>query len=247
MVNKSQKSKAELNLFDRIVIPRNIFLYKLSIQEVRLCVLVTSDRSINKNTIKYNEKLYILGGNKHKLKYINYYFENLISLGLISEDGSGLKLTENNIESFILNPNEYYQAKTIREIFGLCVKVWKGKKSMGFAYIKEEELEALFTKRYLTTYLKNTNNGLKKFGFYLIYEKTRNGFNKFKIQEFRKCSEHEEATITLCGNDDLKDSEKNVFEHKKEENFDFLPKISSKNTDVPLLPSFFNIDDIDNL
>lgn len=242
MESKSHNSKKYFLLSYKVVIPRIIFKCDLNIHEVRLCVLMTSNKNIDRYNLTFNEKMYIVGSDKHKLKNIQNYFDKLISLGLLDENGKGLNLIDNRIESFCLNPNLFYEAKTLKEVFALCIKVWKGSKSMQFAYISDEELENLFTRRYFKRNLDTLNNGLKRFELIIEYEKTRNGNNKFIIKTLNVLTEVEESTI-LPSN---KDIDKN---DKKENNIKNNVSINIKSSN-PFEPTLnvndFTMEDLEN-
>lgn len=200
-MSRVTKNKNDLVISFKVQIPRTIFLHNLNINEIRLCVLLTSKKELSLSTLNFDEKLYVVGGKHSNLKYINEYGEKLKRIGLITEDGYGVSLRKNNIPSYNLNPIDFYNSKSIKEVFGLCARVWKGKKTTSFAQITEEELENLFTKKYLKRNLKNLNKGLEKFGFQLEYEKTRNNFHQFNVVEVKPFSSEEENTINVSNYD----------------------------------------------
>lgn len=228
----------------KVTVPRTIFSYNLNIHEVRLCVFMTSNKNIDRYNLTFNEKMYIVGSDKHKLKNIQNYFDKLISLGLLDENGSGINLIDNHIESFYLNPNIFYEAKTLKEVFALCIKYWKGNKSMGFAYISDEELNNLFSRRYFKRNLDTLNNGLKRFDLKIEYEKTRNGNNKFTIKTISHLTIEEEYAQS--------DSLQTVKEEKRDndnlEKYDnVIPKIKSNSKFKPMLNvSDFSLEDLEN-
>lgn len=196
-MSRITKNKNDLVISFKIQVPRTIFLYNLNINEIRLCVLLTSKKELSLSTLSFDEKLYVVGGKHSNIKCINEYGENLKQIGLITEEGYGISLKKNNIPSYTLNPIDFYNSKSIKEVFGLCARVWKGKRTTGFAQITEEELENLFTKKYLKRNLRNLNKGLEKFGFQLEYEKTRNNFHQFNVVETKPLSVEEENTINV--------------------------------------------------
>lgn len=179
MMSRVSDNKDDLIILYKVQIPRNIFSYNLNIAEIRLCVLLTSIKSLCCDNLTYDEKLYVVGGKKSNLKRIDTYSKKLKSLGLITQDGKGLSLKEYGIESYSISPVEFYSAESIREVFALCCKVWRGKNT-NFALINDAELENLFTKRNFNRYLKRLNNTLKKYNFKLEYTKTRNNYHQFK-------------------------------------------------------------------
>lgn len=140
---KKNKNKEELNHIDfGAYVRKDLFLHKLKMHEIRLCVFLTSKKDKTIINLTHDEKLWISASScRATTKELKCIESKLISLGLLDESGKGKKLEKGQYCLFS-DINDLYECKTQREFFILCLCRWNGNKS--FKSIKKEYIYNIF-------------------------------------------------------------------------------------------------------
>lgn len=119
------KTKIELDNFDKKYVLKEIFLYNLTMNEFRLCVFLTSKINKTLKNMSYEEKLWCVGGKKAKVKELILMNHKLIELGLIQKNGMGHHLKDRRF--CLPRPDMFYACKSVRQVFIVCLEVWHKK------------------------------------------------------------------------------------------------------------------------
>lgn len=117
------KKKEELvELAKNVYILKEVFLHDLSLDELRLCVFLTSNLGKTLETMKYNDKMWCVGGRKNNVKKLQDAKSRLIQLELIQPDGLGHSIKDRQFCT--PNHKDFYNCKTTREVFIVCLNYW---------------------------------------------------------------------------------------------------------------------------
>lgn len=100
---------------------KRVFLHKLRMCEIRLCTYLTS-KNVDYISIPYKDKLWICGGRPNDASNLRSMVSNLISLGLLNEDGFGLSVVEN--EFVIVSHALLSDVSTQKELFVKVLPKW---------------------------------------------------------------------------------------------------------------------------
>lgn len=143
--------KTERNKYFKEYILKDIFLHKLHMYEVRLCIFLTSQKTTLKD-MSYDEKMWCSASMRDYAK-LDDAENNLIKLGLLNTDGTGVSLDGREfIESKSINVVE---CRSQRELFMRCLRYWY--KGSNITYIKQEYIYSM-----LGTDNKTINKNIKR-------------------------------------------------------------------------------------
>ena len=148
---------------------KEVFDYDLTMAEVRLLMVLSSNKGVSVKDLSKAEKLEIVGSARN-YKLIPTMVEKLVELNLLDEEGKGKEIGK---EFVIINGlEEIKDIKNLRQLFLFSVSRWyKNKKQ---TIITVGRFENLFgdNKRDINKYWKRTNEQLNKNYTYKI-EKNR--------------------------------------------------------------------------
>ena len=123
--------KTERNKYFKEYILKGIFLHKLHMYEVRLCIFLTSQKTTLKD-MSYDEKMWCSASMRDYAKLADAE-NNLIQLGLVNKDGTGLSLEGREfVEGKGIDVSE---CKSQRELFIRCLKYWYKGSNIVYIYI----------------------------------------------------------------------------------------------------------------
>lgn len=171
-----------------VYIVKDLFLYKLRMFEIRLCIYLTSKKS-NLDSISYKEKLWLCSGRYEDVSKLKEAESKLISLHLINPNGTGYTVREKTFCS--LESGVFNKTSTQKELFIKCLPFWfcGGK----FVSIKKEIIHSMLGKT-----RKDINKTLKRFkdklGIDIILKERKNDF-LYITDEAKELSEKGEITI----------------------------------------------------
>lgn len=129
--------KTERNKYFKEYILKDIFLHKLHMYEVRLCIFLTSQKTTLRD-MTYDEKMWC-SASKSEYSSLKKAEAHLIQLGLVNKDGTGLSLEGREfVEGKGIDVSE---CKSQRELFIRCLKYWY--KGSNTVYIKKEYIHSM--------------------------------------------------------------------------------------------------------
>lgn len=150
-------NKTERNKYFKEYILKDIFLHKLHMYEVRLCIFLTSQKTTLKD-MSYDEKMWCCGGNPKDYKNLITAEEKLKQLELIDTDGYGFSIRNKEfVQSDKINVSSY---RSQRELFVVCLKYWY--KNQKYLSINKEYIHNMFgqEKRVMNQNIKYTTKKL---------------------------------------------------------------------------------------
>ena len=159
---------------------KEVFDYDLTMVEVRLLMVLSSNKGLSINDLSKAEKLEIVS-NSRNYKLIPTMIEKLIELNLLDEEGKGKEIGK---EFVIVNGlEEVKDIKNLRQLFLFSLPRWyKNRKQ---TIITVDRFENLFgnNKRDINRYWKNTNEQLNKNYTYKIEKNKVVIYNVTNVEE----------------------------------------------------------------
>lgn len=134
-------TKRELNLETfkgDCFLSKDAFKYDLSIVEIRLLLVLTSTYKKNLSNLSHGNKMWVSGSYREYSK-LNDYEAHLIELGLLNEDGTGIKLEKDYL--IYKDIDIISKCKNIRQLFLSSLNLWHKK---GKVIVSQEFFQNLF-------------------------------------------------------------------------------------------------------
>ena len=201
---------------------KEVFDYDLTMVEVRLLMVLSSNKGLSVKDLSKAEKLEIVGSARN-YKLIPTMIEKLVELNLLDEEGKGKEIGK---EFVIINGlNEVKDIKNLRQLFLFSLPRWyKNKKQ---TIITIDRFENLFgnNKRDINRYWKNTNEQLNKNYTYKVEK------NKVVIYNVATVEEVKEVEVVV---------EKEVVKEVKEET------VELRTEDYDIVEEQCSVDDLES-
>lgn len=195
---------------------KSIFKYDLKIAEIRLLLVLTSTYKNNLDKLTCEQKKWISASRREYVK-LKEYEKHLIKLGLLNEDGTGIKLDKDYL--IYRDISTFNICKNIRQLFVLSLKVWH---KQGKVIISEDMFQSLFGKS-IYRINENWKRTCDQLNISCSWEKKNNNIY-IKIDKENKSSTVEITSVNNESNT-INTNEKQHEENKTEKDFDFLNNI----------------------
>lgn len=155
-------------LGENYYLSKEVFKHDLSIAEVRLLLVLSSVSNTTLSDLNYEQKMWI-ANSKSRYASLKEYEKNLISLGLLNQDGTGLTL----VKDFIIyrGTDILDNCKNTRQLFLSSLHLWYKK---GNDVIISEELFKTMFGDTIKTINKNWKRTCEQLNIVCSWEKKNN-------------------------------------------------------------------------